>query len=145
MKYSYNISLFHSIQKNPFILSISKNMQSVTSFRLFCSVNLCILKRWGRSLTIKLNIFLDHQNTLDWYVAQKLKKKPKFKDVRKCKNSRLGGMHWIKYDKHCVKHLISILKVAYTSPILGSKSKCLMFYSKTFSMKVEMNKVDWSH
>ncbi len=123
MKYFYNISLFHSIQKKPFILSISKNMQSVTSFRLFCSINLCILKRWGGSLTIKLNIFLDHQNTLDWYVAQKLKKKPKFKDVRKCKNSRLGGMRWIKYDKHCVKHLINILKNCLYITHLGKQIK----------------------
>jgi len=99
----------------------------------------------GREFDNKIKYFFGPSKDLELICCPKIKEKTKLKDVRKCKNSRLGGMHWIKYDKHCVKHLINILKVAYTSPILGSKSKSLMFFNKTISMKVEMNKVDWSH
>ncbi len=99
----------------------------------------------GREFDNKIKYFSRPSKHLGLICCPKIKKKPKFKDVRKCKNSRLGDMHWIKYDNHCVKHLINILKGAYTSPVLGSKPKCLMFFNKTFPMKVEMNKVDWSH
>ncbi len=46
-----------------------------------------------------------------------------------------GGVHHKKYDGRCTKQQVKILKVTWTSPILGKRSTCQASSHKAFFMK----------
>jgi hypothetical protein len=50
-------------------------------------------KEMGREFDNKIKYFFGPSKDLELICCPKIKEKTKLKDVRKCKNSRLGGMH----------------------------------------------------
>ncbi len=50
-----------------------------------------------------------------------------------------GGVHHNKYNGHCMKQWAKISKATWTSPILGKRSTCQIFFSRASLTKDEVN------